>query len=157
MWATTESQAGRTLSGTSDSMPSHTYEELELRRRIQPWLRKQNRPRSLNNNESDYAHPVERGRDEVRNVHDVGVELGDGLGDLTEGPRPPGLHVVQQVVDQGRKVRLEKVEERLNKRRRYFLSKLPKVTNARVPYVCARWSYYRILRRKLKYIFSVRD
>ena len=84
-------------------------------RRIQSWLSKQNRPRSLNDNEneSDSAHPVEGGRDEVRDVHDVGVEFGDGLRDLTEGPRPPGLHVVQQVVDQGREVRLEQVKERL--------------------------------------------
>ena len=51
----------------------------------------------------------------MRNVNDVGVEFGDGLGDLAEGPRPPGLDVVQQVVDQGREVRLEQVQERLLK------------------------------------------
>ena len=56
----------------------------------------------------------------MRDVHDVGVELGDGLRDLTEGPRPPRLHVVQQVVDQGREVRFEKVEERLNKKEDIF-------------------------------------
>ena len=51
------------------------------------------------------------------NVHDVGVEFGDGLRDLAEGPRPPRLDVVEKVVDQGREVRLEQVEERLNKKR----------------------------------------
>ena len=46
-------------------------------------------------------------------VHDVGGELGDGLGDLALRPRPPRLDVVQQVVDQGGEVRLQQVEQRL--------------------------------------------
>ena len=61
------------------------------------------------------AHPVEGRRDEVGNVHNVGVEFGDGLGDLAEGPRAPGLHVVEQIVEQRREVRLEQVEERLQR------------------------------------------
>ena len=59
------------------------------------------------------SHLVEGGRDEVCDVHDVGGELGDGLGDLALRPRPPRLDVVQQVVDQGREVRLQQVEQRL--------------------------------------------
>ena len=51
----------------------------------------------------------------MSNVHDVGVEFGDGLGDLAEGPRAPGLHVVQQVVEQRREIRLEQVEQRLQR------------------------------------------
>ena len=59
------------------------------------------------------THPVERWRNDVRDVHDVWVEFGDGLRDLAEGPRPTGLHVVKQVVDQRREVRLQQVQERL--------------------------------------------
>ena len=59
------------------------------------------------------AHLVEGGRDEVGDVHDVGGELGDGLGHLALRPRPPRLDVVQQVVDQGGEVRLQQVEQRL--------------------------------------------
>ena len=52
----------------------------------------------------------------MRDVHDVGVELLDGLRDVGQRPGAPGLHVVQEVVQDRVEVRLQQVEEGLQRK-----------------------------------------
>ena len=49
----------------------------------------------------------------MRDVDDVRVHLVDGHGHVGQGPRPPGLEVIHEVVDDRKEVRLEQVKEAL--------------------------------------------
>lgn len=61
-----------------------------------------------------FVYLVERCRNEVRDVDDVGVHLADGHGHVRQGPRPPRLEVVHEVIDDREEVGLEQVQEALH-------------------------------------------
>ena len=60
-----------------------------------------------------HIHLIERRWHEMRHIEQIGVELGDGLWDVGEGPRAAGLEVVQQIVQDGHEVRLQEVKQTL--------------------------------------------
>lgn len=56
---------------------------------------------------------VKRGRNEMRDVEDVAVHFGNGLGDVRQGPSPAGLQIVHEFVENGMKIGFEEIQQGL--------------------------------------------